>query len=51
MPEEKKPVSFVSYRKDRNNPSKKKAIIIPQEDWEREWLNWWTFLGTSPGTK
>lgn len=45
----KKPVTFVHYREDREDPRKQKAVAVPQNKWEDGWLNWWHRKGSQRG--
>ena len=41
--------AYVTYREDRNDHRKQKAIIIPKDEWEENWLRWWYRRGAVVG--
>lgn len=51
MPQEEKPVTFVEYYEDKDNPRKQKAVVVSQEKWEENWLTWWYRRGSQRGER
>lgn len=50
MEKEQKPISFITYRQDRDDPRKQKAVLTPQARWEDDWLTWWYRRGSVQGS-